>query len=138
MLVDSTTVVRATLLLTQAPSPGVDPTDSLVVLPLLGRARSVLDAEPGKAALVFDNDRQLPPLQIPPNGSGVRQLEIASIIPIWRLEDPAKITRAIVLVLADEGTAGHVAYFYSTDASAESLRPRLKVSYIPRAGFGLP
>ena len=136
-IVESTTVVRATLRLTQRPNRSVAPADSVTVLPRLVRATSILDAEPGKAALVLADPRVLSTLRILPADSGVRALEIPNALQVWRRDDPSRVPPALVLQSAGEGIEPQSVYFFSSDA-AEELRPQLRLRYIPRAGFGLP
>jgi hypothetical protein len=46
-------------------------------------------------------------------------------------------TRALVLRAAAEGAQAGEIRFYSNEARAD-LRPRLRISYIPRVQFGIP
>jgi hypothetical protein len=138
-IIESTTVVRATLLLTQRPSPPVDPADTMHIYVRLVRASSVLNADPGKAALLLGDLTLFPAprLAVVPRDSGARSVEIVSLAAGWRVEDPAKTPRAVVLQAIDEGLAPHSALFFSTEAP-EPLRPRLRLTYIPGSSFGLP
>lgn len=139
-ILDSTTIVRATLVLTQVPSTSVDAADTIVVLPRLVRANRILDSDPGKASLLLANPQEffLPPNRLVPNGSGMRKFEIVNAVNRWKFEDPNVLTRALVLQATDEGSSPHSATFYSSEALDPSLRPRLELTFIPVAGFGLP
>ncbi|MCA1665605.1 MAG: hypothetical protein LC659_15280, partial [Myxococcales bacterium] len=142
LLVDSSTIVRATLLLTQIPTPTVDLTDSISVFPLIGLAASAI-TEPARAATLatrtvfFPTDSvSVPTLRLVPASSGQRQIEIGDLVRRWRLH-PAKEPRAIVLQAEFEGSTAAEARFYSNDAP-EALRPKLRLRYISRVQFGLP
>ena len=96
---------------------------------------------PGKAALLLGNVASfpMPPISITAADSGQQQFEVATAVAVWRLSDDQSFTRALVLQALDEGLAPHTALFYSSDASVpQERRPHLLLSYVPRAGFGLP
>lgn len=138
---EENTIVRALMQLTQRPGFGVDPADTIRILPRLVRATSVLDPEPGRAALVLGDIAAfpMPVLALEPADSGQVNVQIASSLAAWRLDDAQRFTQALVLQALDEGTAPHAALFFSADPSVpQALRPRLLLSYVPRAGFGLP
>jgi hypothetical protein len=46
--------------------------------------------------------------------------------------------RAIVFESSGEGLEPRRYLFYSNSAPADSLKPRIEISFIPRSGFGLP
>lgn len=139
-IIDSTTVVRATLLLTQRPSVSFESADSVLVVPLVVRANQDV-TDPGKAALLaapqgFIN---VPTLTLFPQDSGQHSIEIVQLVRLWRTELIGTNQRSLVLQLGSEGFDPRQVLFYSTDASVpDSLRPHLRISYIPRASFGLP
>lgn len=140
-LIEDNTVVRAILQVTQVPNSVIDAGDTVDIIPRLVRATNVLDPEPGKAALVLGDIASfpMPLLSVPPSDSGRKSLLVATAIGVWRLDPDERFTRAIVLQAVDEGTAPHTVYFYSSDASVPLAdRPHLLLSYVPRAGFGLP
>ncbi|HUF30428.1 MAG TPA: hypothetical protein VMM77_07150 [Gemmatimonadaceae bacterium] len=140
-LIESNTIVRALLIMTQLPNRAIDPGDTLLLLPRLVQATSVLDPEPGKAALLLGNIASfpMPPISITAADSGQQQFQIATAIAVWRQSPDQTFTRALVLQALDEGLAPHTALFYSNDSSVpQGQRPHLLISYVPRAGFGLP
>lgn len=140
-LIEDNTIVRALLIMTQLPNRTIDPGDTLRLIPRLVRATSVLDPEPGKAALVLGNIASfpMPLLSVTAADSGQQQFQIGTAIAVWRVADDQTFTRAIVLQALDEGIAPHTALFYSGDSSVpQGQRPHILLSYVPRAGFGLP
>ena len=139
-IVDSTTVVRATLRLTQRPLAFGDALDTITIhahVALAGphvtdlrRATNVISA-PG--LLVNDS------LLVTPADSGVRSIEMFGLLRAWAgqrvLVNPPP--QAIVLRASPESVLPAEARFYSTTAGA-TLRPVMRISYIPRATFGVP
>jgi hypothetical protein len=135
-LVDSVTVVRAALVLTQAPVRGrTDDTVRAAVQANISVARGLLDV--GRAALLV---RSVPGLfqQVrAPRDSGLVRFELAGTIPFWRQTPEAELPRVIVLRSEREGRFPSEFHFYSNEAPA-SLRPRVEISYVPRVDFSLP
>jgi len=135
-IVDSATVVRATLLLNQIPNPLLDPTDTVLILPsLVLGGKAVTD--PTKAAQIVA-DITLDTLRIMPGGSGLREIELARAFPIWRTQSPDTIPRAIVLKTLNEGNSPLEIRFSSSEEAVALLRPRLRISYTSRVPLGIP
>jgi hypothetical protein len=134
-LVDSVDVVRATLLLTQLPNTTIDPEDTVLVLPLVSLA-GVAVADVAKAAQITalaNTDT----LDVTPGGSGLKTLEVANILSIWRVQKVEETPRAIILLITREGASPLEARFYPAEA-APDLRPRLRITYSSRRSTGLP
>jgi hypothetical protein len=142
-IVDSTNVVRATLLLTQYPNRlAAQPTDSVVIF-----AQPVLAApvvtELTKAATLLGDPRVYTAFRLDtlrkavPADSGAFGIELAGLVAGWRGADTTRTTRAIVLRLPNEGISPDALYFFSTRAAPE-VRPRLRLVYAPRINFALP
>jgi hypothetical protein len=136
-ILDSSTVLRATLILTQRPSPGVDGTQLLTLYPQLVTAGTDIQ-DVGHASLLlapagigFDS------LQVAPADSGVVNVEIVNAVRTWGLKSAATAQHALVLRSPDEGVEPRQLLFFSSEAAA-ALRPRLRISYSPRANFGIP
>ncbi len=143
-ITDSTTVVRATLILNQRPAPTYGFADSIVVasnvviatkeVTDLGRAALLIDTlPPPNPPSVFG----LPSIRISPGATAERRFEIASVVRFWRSTTAERVPQAIVLRSADESTSILEAQFYSSEA-APALRPRLLITYLPRNEFGIP
>ncbi len=134
-LIDSVDVVRASLLLTQIANPGLDPTDTVSIIPHVSLAgASVIDVS--KAAQITGS-AAIDTLRVTPGGSGLRLVEVAGVVNIWRLQTAAETPRAIVLVSTREGQSPLEARFHPIEA-APDLRPRLQISYSTRKSSGLP
>ncbi|HEX5831784.1 MAG TPA: hypothetical protein VFY16_12440, partial [Gemmatimonadaceae bacterium] len=154
-IADSATIVRATLELTQAPVRGFRELDTLVLLarPVLA-GKTVTD--PFTLALLSGNlsifTNGLPDLEnfgsgstrsliatqrISPADSGVRSFEMAQLFAFWRGSVPGTAQRAIVLRSNTDGTGPLAVRFFSSEAPP-SVRPRLRITYIPSAAIGVP
>jgi hypothetical protein len=143
-ITDSTTVVRATLVLTQKPAPTYGFPDSVVVAPQVVIATAEI-TDLAKAALITDtlpgqvppSIFQLPSRRMPPDGAVVRNFDIGNVVRFWRSTTADRVPQAIVLRSTLEGIGPAEAQFYSIEAPA-NLRPRLIITYLPRAEFGIP
>lgn len=141
-IVDSSLVIRATLLLTQLPSQSPDPTDTMLVQPHLILAGPTV-SDPAKAAQVLADTVMLPLSRLAatrttPASSGVREIEIAPAFAFWAAQSDSTLPRAITLRSAQEDYSPQQALFYSPTASDPSLRPKLRISYTVRSHIGLP
>lgn len=139
IVLDSVQVLRAALELTQTPSRyagGSD--DTLTVLTsavLAGPQVTDVATELNFLApfLAFPVDT----LRLMPGAGALRTLEIVQLVRAWRVVGAERATRALVLTAFQEGTSPGELNFYSTEAP-EDVRPRLRLTYVPRRGFGIP
>lgn len=139
-IVDSSTVVRATLTLTQAPNRTIGTPDSIVMRPYLVVA-NVSVRDPSVAVrLLLDAGGTIPDSVVATQAdSGARTFELVRLVRTWRLTGRDTLSRALVLRVPREGSLPGELRFYSTDpAVPRALRPRLLISYIPREEIGLP
>lgn len=136
-IVDSSLVIRATLLLTQQASASPNAADTMLVRPLLVLAGpSVTD--PAKAAQITADSSQFAALATLPGLSGVREVEIAPAFKYWAGQSDALLPRAISLKSSQEESSPQQALFYSSAASNPASRPKLRISYTFRARIGIP
>jgi hypothetical protein len=136
-ILDSSNVVRATLLLTQRPNPGApESTDSLAVQEFqVVAAPAITDLN---RALVFvTRFREQDSVRVVAAGSEVVEFEMIQLVRNWRGTTSAKTPRALALATQEEGATPRLADFYSNEAPA-ALRPRLRITFLPQAGGGLP
>jgi hypothetical protein len=149
-VLDSATIVRATLLLTQYPAPTFAVHDTFSIYPQVvtsgsavtdvGRAAQFLGPPPGTAGGLGGTDPlALDSLAVAPADSGTRAIEMVSVLQQWRLRGDTLAPKAIVLRASSafENVAPQQAYFFSTEGPPE-LRPQLRISYVPRVPFGHP
>jgi hypothetical protein len=134
-IVDSSIVVRATLLLNQIPNASIDPTDAVHLIPGLVLAGSPVK-DPAKASQI-ETDIARDTVSVTPGGSGLTQVELANAFAIWRTQSPDSTPRAIILRSVTEGNSPLEIRFSSSEA-ATALRPRLRISFTPRVPLGLP
>ncbi len=135
-ILDSATVLRATLLLTQRPNRSIDARDSVLILPQVVTAGEEVTDFPRAAALLslFPVDT----IRVAPGDSGVRQVEVAAALRQWTsVGNTFRQQRALVIRSNAEGQSPFDAHFFSLRAPA-ALRPRLRVSYSLRTSFGVP
>lgn len=134
-ILDSTTIIRASLILQQASfvgGPGA--TDSLLVsVAPLNASAAVTDI--GRA-LTFLGGGVLDTLRLIPSGTGERRLELVTLLRIWRGTDPARTPRALALISQNEAELPQQIRFFSSETGA--LRPMLQITYVPRVDIGLP
>jgi len=134
--VDSVTVVRAALVLTQAPVRGrTDDTVRSAVQANISIAGPVLDVT--RASLLVRATFGLFEQARAPRDSGLVRFELAGTIPFWRQTPEEDLPRAIVLRASREAEFPSEFHFYSSEAPA-NLRPRIEISYVPRVDFSLP
>jgi hypothetical protein len=136
-LIDSATVVRATLLLTQVPATSVDAGDTLTIYPQVVRAAIGITDVARSAGILNSPNLEIDSLRLKPSDGGVRAIEIVGALREWKAVGTTTLQRAIVLRSSTEGASAPAALFYSTDADA-SQRPRLRLTYIDQVQFGVP
>jgi hypothetical protein len=133
---DSVTVVRAALVLTQAPlAGGTDDTVTSFVQANISIARPLVD--PSRAALLVRAAPGLISQRRAPQDGGEVRFELAGTIPVWRQTSEDSLPRVLVLRSSREGVFPSEFHFYSSEAPA-NLRPRIEISYVPRVDFSLP
>ncbi|HEX4932510.1 MAG TPA: hypothetical protein VFV33_04970 [Gemmatimonadaceae bacterium] len=136
-ILDSSTVLRASLLLTQLPNRAVLARDTVAVVPEYSTAAEDL-ADVTRSALLtsgftFDT------LRVAPGDSGLRVLEVATAVRAWAAAQSSTIKQQNALILRStrEARSPFELHFSSREGPA-ALRPRLRVSYALRTSFGIP
>ena len=135
-IIDSSTVVRATLLLNQLPATGLDPTDTVKLLPQVVLAGSAVN-DPAKAAQIIGTI-SADTLKLTPGGSGRRNVELARAFTLWHTMRPDSLPRAIVLRSLTEGNSPLEVRFSSSEDINAALRPQLRISFTNKVPLGLP
>ena len=139
IVLDSVQVIRASLELTQAPSrsPGGSGDTLTVLTSAVLAGVQVTDVPTELNFLAPIGTFPVDTLRLVPGQSGLRHLEIVNLVRAWKVVGAEKATRAIVLTVTQEGSSPGELDFYSSDAAVD-LRPRLRLTYVPRRGFGIP
>ena len=137
-IVDSTTIVRASLLLTQSPNRRVDVKDSIRVFPVaVLSAPTVTDVLSMLQFVGNAGEFGLDSLNLVPGDSGVKSFEIVGLLRLWKNQPQTVAQRSLVLLSGTEGQRPAEIDFFSTRAPA-ALRPRLRITYVPAINYGLP
>lgn len=139
-LTDSTTIIRATLRLTQRPYPFGGPADTVVIHPhVVLASANITDNRRASTLIGLTGLIVTDSLAVIPRDSGQRTIELYTLVREWGLQAalahaPA---RALVLTASNEGGLPRQAIFYSSTANA-ALRPSVRITYIPKIRFGIP
>ena len=144
-LIDSSaTIVRANLIMHQLANVDFGTADTADTILL---QTGVVQASPGvtniaAATLLAASPGSLgitgvPTINFRPEVARPDTIPLVGVFPLWRRLGPLRSQRAIVLESTREGIEPRQYLFYSNTA-ADSLKPRIEISYIPRSGFGLP
>lgn len=136
-IIDSTSIVRASLLLTQTPNRRLGLKDSVWVFPIpILAASSVSDFSTALGFLGAKGQFNLDSLKLAPSDSGIRSFELVGLVRSWRLPESVS-PRTLGLVSSLEGQAPNQIDFFSSRVLA-AQRPRLRITYVPRSSAGLP
>lgn len=138
-VLDSVTVIRASLLLTQLPARTTSATkDSITVYtqPVIA-SPSITDLFTASTFIGAAGLYGIDSVRFAPRDSGLRSIELVNLLRTWRLAGTINATRAVVLRSPQEGSLPGELDFVSTEGTA-ALRPRLRITYVPRRGFGIP
>lgn len=137
-ITDSSTIVRAELLLTQRPSMFGAAHDSVAMVALVPATtdavtdlRRVLDMSAEGSFAAIDSIRFLPA------DSGAKVINVLTLVRTWRTL-PTQVPRALAFRINREGAQASELRFFSSRAPLMSLRPRLRITYLPRSEFALP
>ena len=137
-LIDSVQVVRSTVQLQQIPSrsPGGNAdTLSLTALAVVASSAQVKDLYTLSG---FTIQIAGPALSVVPRDSGLKELELGTLVRLWRQAKVVDADRAIFLRVSQERVSPGELNFFSSKTVNPLLRPRLRITYVPRSGFGLP
>ena len=137
-IIDSTSIVRASLLMTQTPNRLLNPRDSIYIFPVPILATAAVSNY--ASALQFlgsVGQFGLDSLKVAPADSGIRSFEIVGLVRTWRRQPETVSPRTLALRSGTEGQLGAEIDFFSTRAGA-GVRPRLRITYVPVSATGLP
>lgn len=139
IVLDSVQVVRASLQLAQVPSRsagGAKDTLTLLTQPVLA-APTVTDIFTASQFLAPVGLIRVDTLRLIPEASGKRSVEIVNVVNAWRIAGSTNTLRALVLRAAEEGSSPGELNFASRRGFTATV-PRLRLTYVPRRGFGIP
>jgi hypothetical protein len=137
-ILDSTNIVRATLFLTQRPNPASPLSSDTLPIGHFGVVAGTAITDLRRALFFIQRlPDQHDTIFVVPKDSIVRSFEMIDWVRVWRGTTTDKTPRAIALVSAEEETRPMEVDFYSIEASP-LLRPRLRLTYLPRNAGPLP
>lgn len=139
IVIDSVTVIRASLLITQVQARSIAATSdsvSIYTQPVLA-APSVTDIFTASTFLGAPGAYGVDSVRYAPRDSGLRSIELVNLMRLWRTVGTTNTTRSIVLRSPQEGNTPGELDFVSMEGPV-ALRPRLRITYVPRRGFGIP
>ncbi len=139
IILDSVQVIRASLLLTQRPARStgsVADTVTLYTQPVLA-APTITDVFTAATFLGGYLSYGVDTLVLTPRDSGLKSVELVNLVRVWRSAGTANSSRSIVLRSPQEGLTPGELSFFSMEAPV-AVRPRLRLTYVPRRGFGIP
>jgi hypothetical protein len=139
IVLDSVQVVRASLQLTQLPSRsrGGDHDTLTVLTQAVTAGPSITDVFAASQFLAPLGLFSVDTLRLIPSASGARMVEIINVVRAWRAVGANNSLRALVLRAAEEGSSPGELSFSWTEGPVAS-RPSLRLTYVPRRGFGIP
>jgi len=139
-IVDSSTIVRATLILTQRPLPYGDLRDTMTIQAQVVLAGpQVLDLRRASNIISAPGLDVTDSLLISPRDSGQKTIDMFNLLRAWRTQDALLYPppRAIVLRASPENVLPFEASFFNSQSPA-NLRPMMRISYVPTITFGVP
>jgi hypothetical protein len=131
----NSSIVRATLILNKRPSSDYDLRDTVAVVPKAVFATAGVPVS--KAADITDSLRifEMPVNRMEARTSGEIRFDIGAFARSWTTDSRMELPPAIVLHVGLEGKTMHEMHFYSSTAPL-ALRPRLRVTFVPRLQIG--
>lgn len=139
IVLDSVQVIRASLVLTQvAPRSVGDNADTLTLgtFPVLA-SPLVTDLRAAMNFLGVGSIYHVDSLRVRPLDGRERSIEMVNLVRLWRSVGTSNTTRAVVLrANQEQSSAGELSFVSSEGPLAQ--RPRLRLTYVPRRGFGIP
>ena len=135
-ILDSTAVMRATLMLTQRPAGFSPESRDTIIVGHFGVVSSGVITDISRA-LQFVSPVNGDTTRAVPADSAVREFEVVHWIRMWRGTSPTKTPRAVAISAETEGKSGSLIDFFSIEAPA-GVRPRLRLTYLPRPEATIP
>jgi hypothetical protein len=139
LLVDSVTVIRASFQLTQVPARTIAATADSVTIYAQPVLASPFITDVGTAATFLGAPGLygIDSVRFGARDSGLRYIELVNLLRFWRAFGQTNNTRALVLRSPQEGNTPGELDFVSSKGLLAS-RPTLRITYVPRRGFGIP
>ena len=142
-ILDSSTIIRASLYLTQRPIPYGDKRDTMTIHAHVVLASSTVRDLRRAANIISSTGLDVTDsLLVSPRDSGLKTIDMFALLRAWRAQGQSTTillppTRSIVLRASPENVLPFEASFYSSNGPV-SVRPAMRISYIPSITFGVP
>jgi hypothetical protein len=139
-IVDTATVVRATLTLTHLPSTLFSAVDTMILFPQAVLSTSLV-TDPAKNALFVASTALIgtDTARVYPTLADTVNVEFVNAVQKWAGRGQDTVQRAIVITMNNEGATPYVASFYSADSSVPaSLRPHIHIAYVSPVNYPIP
>lgn len=139
VVLDSVQIIRASLELTQRPSRSEGGNrDTLTILTqAVVAGPAITDVFTASQFLANPGSFGIDTLRLIPRDSGLRTVELVNLVRSWQFVGSENTQQAIVLrALQEASSPGEVNFFSMRGPVA--VRPRLRLTYVPRRGFGIP
>jgi hypothetical protein len=136
-LLDSSNIVRATLVLTQRPNPDAPQAGDTVTVREFRIVAGPDVTDLARALTFVQRFRNLDTLATVATDSGRKEFELIDLVRAWRGTKPEKTPRVVALAAVSEGQLPRLVDFFSTEADA-SVRPYVRITFLPRPEGGLP
>ena len=137
-ILDSSAVVRATLQMTQRPALFSPESQDTVAIAHYGVVSSPAITDLSRVLLFTDRLSTADSLGVVPADSGLREFEIIGWVRIWKGTQATKTPRALSLRFIEEGLSGSVVDFFSLESATAAVRPRLRITYLPKSTDVVP
>ena len=139
VVLQSVQVIRASLELTQTPSRSHGgENDTLLLVPhAVTAGPTVTDVFTQSQFLAAATAFGLDTVHLVPKDSGRRTVELVKLVRAWQTVGTTNTTRALVLRSKQEASSPGELNFFSTKGPVAE-RPRLRITYVPQRGFGIP
>jgi hypothetical protein len=139
LVLDSVQVIRASLLLSQTKPRSIGAyVDTLTVFtqPVLS-APTVTDIFTASQFLGGARAYGVDSVRFAARDSGLKSIELVNLVRFWKQVGGANSSRSIVLRALEEGATPAEVNIFSNEGPLD-VRPRLRLTYVPRHGFGIP
>jgi len=136
-ILDSSNVVRATLILTQRPNAFAPEANDTVSVGQFGVIAGPTVTDLTRALLFLSRLDIRDSVRVVSSDSAVRTFEMIDWVRAWRGTKPEKTPRAMAIATTTEGENARQVDFFSIEAPL-AVRPRLRLTYLPRTAGPLP
>jgi hypothetical protein len=138
-IIDTSNVIRATLILTPRPQPLQIEGDTSVLYPWpVVSSNKVMTPAEAANVIVSNTTYSLDSVMAVPSSSAKVSLEFVNAVRNWQNISDTVNTRSLVLRILNEGGTTLESSFWSSNAPDTANRPHVRIQYVKRSNFALP